>query len=232
MSRLGRAAAHAFTLLLLLTAYDAGAEKIYSLYRRGPRPYFGLRVNGGYAYPYQVKYARIPLSSKVVGPDGGISGLFHAPVSNLFYVEPQIEVYFNSLKTSGNITGQVAEEGITEAKLRTIGFRVPVFLGLSFDVGRPTRRLYIFAGPKFDFRLKTWFDPDKESDIFNGTTRNPLYGDYGVDLDASGGLGMSFGQFYIGAAYNWGICHITRSDYGAKRQLLAQLSLGFNFKPL
>lgn len=207
---------------------------LYELYKTpvtGNRPYFGIRASVGYAYPYHIKYARIPLSSKATGIDGSVMGLFRAPIDHRWYVEPQIEVYFNSLKTGGTLSEEVTKAGITEATLRTVGFRVPIAFGWRHNLSE-NMQLSLFTGPEFDFRIKTWFHPDKPSNIFKGTTARPLYGDYGVDLDLRSGAGLTLGRYYVGASYSWKLCKITRSDYGAKRQRLVQLTFGYNFKPL
>ena len=217
---------------LAATLMCAGANELYELYKQRPRPYFGARLSASYAHPSNVKYARVPLSSAATGFDVALSGLFHAPFTyKPFYVEPQVEVYFNSLKTSGQLSERVTEAGITKATLKTIGFRVPIYFGWEKPLSESTR-FSVFVGPEFDFRLKTDFNPDKETIIFKGTTKDPLYGDYGVDLDIRGGLGYSFGSYYIGATYAWKICKITRSDYGAKRQRMISVTFGYNFKPL
>lgn len=208
-----------------------GLYELYKTTNLGNRPYFGVRASVGYAYPYEIKYARIPLSSKATGLDYSIMGLFRAPIDNHWYAEPQIEVYFNNLKTAGTMSEEVAHEGITTATLRTIGFRVPIAFGWRVNLASNVQ-LSLFTGPEFDFRIKTWFHPDKPSNIFKGTTARPLYGDYGVDLDLRSGAGLTFGRYYVGASFAWKLCKITRSDYGAKRQRLAQITLGYNFKPL
>lgn len=157
-------------------------------------------------------------------------GLFHAPMKHGFYAEPQVEVFYNSLKTAGTISEQVAEEQVTSATMKTIGFRVPVALGWS--CGFSGVRASIYTGPEFDFRLHTSFKPNHPTKIFNSTTARPLYGDYGVDLNLRSGIGFTFGRVYVGAAYIWKLCRITESDYGAKRQRIAELSVGYNFKNL
>lgn len=192
------------------------------------RAYFGVRLTGGYGYPSHVRYARIPLAVKATGADVAISGLFHAPFGQHFYVEPQVEAHYSMLKTDKRICEEPAAAGITEAELRTVGIRVPIYAGLRFDVGY-MREITIFGGPQFDFRIHTAFKPDVDSQIFHGTIKNPLYGDYGVDLDLRGGIGYSVGHVFIGATYTWGIAHVTRSDYGAKQQRMAQISIGYDF---
>lgn len=203
-------------------------EPLNERYSVGRCPYFGVRISGGYAYPSHVRYARIPLAAKATGPDFAISGLFHVPFGNRFFIEPQAELYYNLLKTDHRIYEEPAAEGVTEAKLRTVGVRVPIYAGLRFGTGR-RREFTIFGGPQFDFRIHTAFRPNVDSEIFHGSTARPLYGDYGVDLDLRGGIGYSVGHIFIGATYTWGIAHITRSDYGAKQQRMAQLSVGYDF---
>lgn len=203
-------------------------DRILELYGFGRRPYFGVRVSGGYAYPSHVRFARIPLAAKASGPDMAISGLFHVPFGDRFYIEPQVEAYYSMLKTDHRICEEPAAEGITEAKLRTVGVRVPLYAGLRFSIADRTE-FCIFGGPQFDFRIHTAFKPDAETDIFKGTTARPLYGDYGVDLDLRGGVGFGIGHIFIGATYTWGIAHVTRSDYGAKQQRMAQISVGYDF---
>ncbi len=216
--------------VLSAASQNIGAHWLYNLYKDGDRPYFGVRLNGGYAFPSDIRYARIPLSSKAVGFDVAVMGLFHAPMKHGFYAEPQVEVFYNSLKTAGTISEQVAEEQVTSATMKTIGFRVPVALGWS--CGFSGVRASIYTGPEFDFRLHTSFKPNHPTKIFNSTTARPLYGDYGVDLNLRSGIGFTFGRVYVGAAYIWKLCRITESDYGAKRQRIAELSVGYNFKNL
>lgn len=219
-------------VILLCFAGNIHAHLFYDMYNTDERrPHFGVRFGGGYSYPYNIKYARTPLSSKASGFDAEVSGLFHAPMPHGFYCEPQFELYFNSLKTAGTLSQQVIDEGITEATLKTVGIRVPVALGWSVRIAREWK-MFIYTGPEFDFRLKTWFHTDHPTKIFDSTTSRPLYGDYGVDLGLRSGLGFSIGRIYIGAYYTWKLCDITKSDYGAKRQRVAAISLGYNFKNL
>ncbi|MDE5837573.1 MAG: PorT family protein [Paramuribaculum sp.] len=218
--------------ILLCFAGNVHAHLFYDMYNTGVRrPHFGIRVGGGYSYPYNIRYARTELSTRASGFDAAVSGLFHGPMPRGFYLEPQFELYFNSLKTAGTLSEQVVNEGITEATLKTVGIRVPIALGWSKRIDR-FWKFYIYTGPEFDFRLKTWFKPDHPTKIFDSTTSRPLYGDYGVDLGLRSGLGFSFGRIYIGAYYTWKLCDIAKSDYGAKRQRVAAISLGYNFKNL
>lgn len=217
-------------LIVFAAVQGLNAHWLYDLYKGYDRPYFGVRLNGGYAFPSRVQYARIPLSSRANGYDIAVQGLFHAPIKYGFYAEPQIEMFYNSLKTAGTMSDQVLEENVTSATMRTLGFRVPIALGWS--VGTSKFRMSIFTGPEFDFRLNTSFKPNAPTKIFNSTTARPLYGDYGVDLNLRSGIGFTFGRVYVGAAYVWKLCKITESDYGAKRQRVALISVGYNFKDL
>lgn len=203
-------------------------DSLVARYAPGRRPYFGVRASLGYSYPYNVKYARIPLAAKATGPDISIAGLFHVPLGNLWYVEPQLEAYYSMLTTDSRICEEPAGEGITTAKLNTVGFRVPIYWGARLDIFDRVETT-IFTGPQFDFRIHTAFKPDAETDIFNGTTARPLYGDYGVDLDLRSGVGFSIGHIFFGATFSWGLAHVTRSDYGAKRQRTVQATVGYDF---
>lgn len=217
-------------LTFVAAASAADAHWLYDMYKSGDRPYFGVRLNGGYAFPLHVRYARTPVSSKANGYDIAVQGLFHAPIKYGFYAEPQIEAYYSGLKTAGVLSEEVIAENITSATMNNMGFRVPIALGWS--CGFTGFRASIFTGPEFDFRLNTSFKPDHPTKIFNSTTARPLYGDYGVDLNLRSGIGFTFGQVYVGAAFVWKMCKITQSDYGAKRQRVALISVGYNFKNL
>ncbi|MDE5744037.1 MAG: PorT family protein [Paramuribaculum sp.] len=218
--------------VLVLAAGSLHAHLFYDMYRTGERrPYFGMRLTGGYSYPYSIKYARIPLSTRATGFDAGISGLFHAPLRRGWYIEPQFEFYFNSLKTAGTLSEQVVKDGITEATMRTVGIKVPISLGWRVKLSREWK-MYLFTGPEFDFRFKTWFKPDKPTKIFDSTISHPLYGDYGVDLGLRSGIGFGINHVYIGAYFTWKLCDIAKSDYGAKRQRVAGINIGYNFRTL
>lgn len=215
-------------------AHESGLGKLNTTrgitgkWPRERRPYFGVRASVGYAYPYHVKYARIPLAARADGVDLAVAGLFHAPFGEHFYLEPQVEAYYSMLRTDHRICQEPAEEGITKADLNTVGFRVPIFAGWRMGLWRDAE-ISFFTGPEFDFRVYTHFKPDAESKIFDGTWSRPLYGDYGVDLDIRSGVGVSFGRIWVGATYSWGLCRITRSDFGVKRQRIVQATVGYDF---
>ena len=225
-----------FAAILMVAAGSLQAHLFYDMYKmKERRPYFGMRLTGGYSYPFRVKYARTPLSTRAEGYDAGISLLFHAPIRRAFYWEPQIEVYYSSLKTAGNLSQIVANEGITSATFQTIGFKVPIAIGLDLKFGPKLRKnfdIYLYTGPEFDFRMKTWFTPDHPTDIFDSSVSRPLYGDYGVDLGLRSGLGFKIKRVYIGGFFTWKLCVISKSDYGAKRQRIGGVSLGYNFRTL
>lgn len=198
------------------------------MYRRGTLPWWGVRASASLAFPMHVKYARIPLSSGAIGPDISVGGLYHMPVREKWYIEPNVELYYNHLKTTGTIKPEPAAVGITEATLGTIGIRVPVYFGWEWRLRRQ-RSLRVFAGPQFDFRFYTHFSCDGPKKIFQGTTARPLYGDYGTDLDIRAGVGYVWGRYYIGASFSYGIVRLTRSDFGVKRGRLASATVGYEF---
>lgn len=198
------------------------------MYRRGTLPWWGVRASASLSFPMHVKYARIPLSSGAIGPDISVGGLYHMPVREKWYIEPNVELYYNHLKTTGTIKPEPAAVGITEATLGTIGIRVPVYFGWEWRLRRQ-RSLRVFAGPQFDFRFYTHFSCDGPKKIFQGTTARPLYGDYGTDLDIRAGVGYVWGRYYIGASFSYGIVRLTRSDFGVKRGRLASATVGYEF---
>ncbi len=198
------------------------------MYRRGTLPWWGVRASASLSFPMHVKYARIPLSSGAIGPDISVGGLYHMPVREKWYIEPNVELYYNHLKTTGTIKPEPAAVGITEATLGTIGIRVPVYFGWDWRLRRQ-RSLRVFAGPQFDFRFYTHFSCDGPKKIFQGTTARPLYGDYGTDLDIRAGVGYVWGRYYIGASFSYGIVRLTRSDFGVKRGRLASATVGYEF---
>ena len=198
------------------------------MYRRGTLPWWGVRASASLSFPMHVKYARIPLSSGAIGPDISVGGLYHMPVREKWYIEPNVELYYNHLKTTGTIKPEPAAVGITEATLGTIGIRVPVYFGWDWRQRRQ-RSLRVFAGPQFDFRFYTHFSCDGPKKIFQGTTARPLYGDYGTDLDIRAGVGYVWGRYYIGASFSYGIVRLTRSDFGVKRGRLASATVGYEF---
>lgn len=198
------------------------------MYRRGTLPWWGVRASASLSFPMHVKYARIPLSSGAIGPDISVGGLYHMPVREKWYIEPNVELYYNHLKTTGTIKPEPAAVGITEATLGTIGIRVPVYFGWDWRLRRQ-RSLRVFAGPQFDFRFYTHFSCDGPKKIFQGTMARPLYGDYGTDLDIRAGVGYVWGRYYIGASFSYGIVRLTRSDFGVKRGRLASATVGYEF---
>lgn len=198
------------------------------MYRRGTLPWWGVRASASLSFPMHVKYARIPLSSGAIGPDISVGGLYHMPVREKWYIEPNVELYYNHLKTTGTIKPEPAAVGITEATLGTVGIRVPVYFGWEWRLRRQ-RSLRVFAGPQFDFRFYTHFSCDGPKKIFQGTTARPLYGDYGTDLDIRAGVGYVWGRYYIGASFSYGIVRLTRSDFGVKRGRLASATVGYEF---
>ena len=36
-------------------------------------------------------------------------------------------------------------------------------------------------------------------------------------------------RIWVGATYSWGLCRITRSDFGVKRQRIVQATVGYDF---
>ncbi|WP_289270309.1 hypothetical protein [Paramuribaculum intestinale] len=207
------------------SAIDFNPEE---LYRRGTLPWWGVRASASVAFPLHVKYARIPLASGAIGPDISVGGLYHMPIRERWYLEPNVEVYYNHLKTTGSIKPEPAGVGITEATLGTIGMRVPIYFGWS-HTWRGRRSFRVFAGPQFDFRFYTHFSCDGPTKIFQGTTARPLYGDYGTDLDVRAGLGYMWGHYYVGASFSYGIVRLTKSDFGVKRGRLISATVGYDF---
>ena len=191
------------------SAIDFNPEE---LYLRGHSAMVGSQSLGVGGFPLHVKYARIPLASGAIGPDISVGGLYHMPIRERWYLEPNVEVYYNHLKTTYSIKTELSRSRHNRGHARYYRHACAYIFRLEPYMARPP----IVQGVRLPAVRLPFLHPlqlRRPTKIFQGTTARPLYGDYGTDLDVRAGLGYMWGHYYVGASFSYGIVRLTKSDF-------------------
>ena len=203
------------------------------------KPYFGVRLNLESAIPGNVKYGNI--SEKAFDPGAGLSigAVYNRPIVANFYVEPGLELYYNTTKF--NLDGEDFQDAHWKAhSTRGFGMRIPVMLGYHFDFNKNVN-LAVATGPVLkvgfsdDYYLTTETRYGADGEAYRDHLSGSMYKDdfNRVDCAWRFSVGVNFlKHYYAGFSGDVGMVNrIKHSNNGAVKMYdnLFQLNLGYNF---
>ena len=214
------------------------------------RPYFGARLSVEAAQPGSIEAGNI--KKDVFKPGAGLSigAIYNQPVVANFYIEPGLELYYNTTKFNTD-DSQFQNVHLKSNSTRSFGMRVPVMLGYHFDFS-PKFSVAIQTGPV----LKVGFSDDyyltsetrfsqRDSEAYRWHASGSMYNDNvytgaGVvnafnRVDCSWRISLGFNflkNYYAALSGDIGMVNqIKHSNNGAYKRYnnLFQLTLGYNF---
>lgn len=228
------------------------------------RIYYGVRASLDLTLPGTVsevdymeadKYIYSPFSSNAGFSLGAVCNY---PLFKNLYVEPGIELYYNTMKMYDLYEDYIDNEfDFYEAdgygdfanlggSVRKFGLRIPVVAGYHFDFTRKFS-LYVYTGPVFNIGLtckayQKWVDDGERGEwttnLYKNTDddANPLMFKR-FNLDWRCGVGISFGNYYLATVTDFNLLNNATTTRAGKNEYsytnrngLFQLTLGYNFR--
>lgn len=241
--------------ILLAMAILAGASVASAQSRIVNNPdnksYVGVRLNIESAVPGNVEYANNKVGVQKSGAGLSIGAIYNKPIVANFYVEPGLELYYNTTKFNEN---NLSLENLRwkSNSTRSAGMRIPVMLGYHFDFS-PKVNVAVATGPVlkvgfFDdyyMTTETMQNPvtgNAERLHYSGSMYKPNsfneVGEYElsqnrVDCAWRISIGVNFlKHYYVGLSGDIGMVNqIKNTNNGAYKMKnnLFQLNLGYNF---
>lgn len=217
------------------------------------RPYFGIRAAMDLTIPDDFKYSGItkdyPVSILTSAPGISIGAYYNAPVVANFYVEPGLELFYNTTGIDINAFGEddVSSNLFKHKSTRKFGMRVPVTLGYHFDFIR-NGSVSLFVGPVLDvaFSNDYYITTKKGYDDpmhLSGSLFNSILGSFGAKMQRVGlglrtGIGFNFCRnFYFGLSGDIGLLNMIKMPDRTKSQMKISyhenrfmVSIGYSFK--
>lgn len=217
------------------------------------RSYFSIRTAMDLTIPGDFKYSGItndyPVSILTSAPGISIGAFYNAPIVANFYVEPGLELYYNTTGIDVNALGEdeVSSNLINHKSTRKFGMRVPVTLGYHFDFIR-NGSVSLFVGPVLDvaFSNDYYITTKKgfgDSLHLTGSLFNSILGSFGAKMQRVGlglrtGIGFNFCRnFYFGLSGDIGLLNMIKMPDRTKSQMKISyhenrfmVSIGYSFR--
>lgn len=160
------------------------------------RGYFGLRGGFDISVPGSVNENGVGVALFNDGVGFTIGGVYNAPMSRHFYIEPGLMLYYNAYSVKKNFL-EIFEDDIplTSLSIRKFGFRIPVMLGYRFGLSDDVK-MSIFTGPQLEVGLS-----GKEYvKSYNMEASGSVYGEDGemhrTQMLWSVGVSINYQHFY------------------------------------
>lgn len=217
------------------------------------RSYFSVRTAMDLTIPGDFKYSGItkdfPVSILTSAPGISLGAFYNAPIVANFYVEPGLELYYNTTGIDINALGEgeVSSKLINHKSTRKFGMRVPVTLGYHFDFIR-NGSVSLFVGPVLDVAFSNDYyiaTKKKFDDSFHltGSLFNSILGSFGAKMQPVGlglrtGIGFNFCRnFYFGLSGDIGLLNMIKMPDRTKSQMKISyhenrfmVSIGYSFR--
>lgn len=165
------------------------------------------------------------------GTGATVGMVYSLPVYQGMYVEPGVEVYYNTINVDNYMVNNLPYDG----SARLIGIRLPVNIGYRFNLTESIA-LSLFTGPWFNFNLsaRQYANPNFEG-APPKTSKNLF--DYGWHrFDAQWGFGITAtfsGRYMIGLSAGVGSKALAEKDINGHKAKMRRntfsITLGYNF---
>ncbi len=193
------------------------------------RAYFGLRLSGEVTCPGNVSSHGMGVGIYGNGAGVEFGGIYNVPVIANFYVEPGLNLYYNTYSVKDKYLGNVVEDvNIDGMSIRKFGMRIPVMAGYRFDF-TPEISVSVFTGPE----LEVGFSAKGHISSNRFDASEDLYGDDGgmnrVDVLWGIGAGLSYQNLYFGLKGSMGMCNMYKESVATFHENRVSFSVGYNF---
>lgn len=186
--------------------------------------YWGVRASLDISCPGDMKIMGIGVDAFKNGAGFSIGGIYNAPIVANFYIEPGLNLYYNTYSLSKLFKDEIKT---SSASIRKFGMRIPVMAGYHFDF-TPDAKVSVFTGPE----LEIGFTAKGHTKIGNTSTSESLYTDDGmnrVDCLWRLGAGVTFGNYYGSVSGAFGLANMFDIDDVSLHENLVSITLGYNF---
>ena len=186
--------------------------------------YWGVRASLDISCPGDVKYSGIGTDTYDNGVGFSIGGIYNAPVVANFYIEPGLNLYYNTYSLSKLFKDELKA---SSASIRKFGMRIPVMAGYHFDF-TPDAKVSVFTGPE----LEVGFTGKLHLKSGNVSESGTIYDDGGmsrIDCLWRVGAGVTFGNYYGSVSGAFGLVNMNKNDGYTFHENLVSITLGYNF---
>lgn len=216
------------------------------------KAYLGVRLSLDMTVPQKAKLTLkeggVSMTEKdkmfKTGAGVGAGVIYNIPVIANFYVEPGLDLYYNT-KAFDDILGEdEAKIDMKNNSVRTFGMRIPIQLGYHFDF-TDNISLAVYTGPvvnvgfSSDYYLTTkevnGVSFHESGSMYKGDDDEMKYNRAALDWRI--GVGVNYKNLYFGLSGDLGMTNLIHNPKSTKdhykynyHQNLCQITLGYNFK--